>query len=246
MSAEILDTLYGPVEVTHGFLSGGVEVAHISRHGKGHIRLSNHVNHLANLAALIDLDVIAVISLTVCGAVDPDVALGSVVVFDDLYYPSNRLPDGTLCTWHNKAGLAGRGHWIFDRPFSEPLRRALIDAGREVNIDLTPSGCYGHVDGPRFNTRAEILSARNAGVTAVSQTAGPEVVLAGEAGIPLALIGFVTDYANGVVEEPQPIEELIARVARSTAVLTSVVGGALGAIEVAELEPTGIFYRFEP
>ena len=246
MRTETQNTAYGPVEVTYGYLSGGVEVAHVSRHGKGHSRLSNHVTHLANLAALVDLDVKAVISLTVCGAVDPDVALGSVVVFDDLYYPSNRLPDGTLCTWHSKAGLAGRGHWIFDRPFSEPLRQALIDAGREGGIDLTPSGCYGHVDGPRFNTRAEILGARNAGVTAVSQTAGPEVVLAGEAGIPLALIGFVTDYANGVVEEPQPIEELIARVGHSTEVLTSVVGRALVGIEVAELEPTGIFYRFEP
>ena len=39
---------------------------------------------------------------------------------------------------------------------------------------------------------------RQAGVTAVSQTAGPETVLAGEAVLPYALVGYATDYANGV------------------------------------------------
>ena len=42
-----------------------------------------------------------------------------------------------------------------------------------------------------------------------------ETVLAGEAEIPYALIGYATDYANGVAEEPTPIErltELIDRV----------------------------------
>ena len=34
-----------------------------------------------------------------------------------------------------------------------------------------------------------------AGVACVSQTAGPEAVLAGEARLPFALMGFVTDHA---------------------------------------------------
>ena len=38
-------------------------------------------------------------------------------------------------------------------------------------------------------------------MTAVSQTAGPETVLAGEAEIPYALLGYATDYANGVHDE---------------------------------------------
>ena len=63
---------------------------------------------------------------------------------------------------------------------------------------MRDGGCYGHVDGPRFNTRTEIAHARGGGVTAVSQTAGPETVLAGEAEIPYALLGYATDYANGV------------------------------------------------
>lgn len=89
----IHDGPYGSAEVTVGEIEG-VEVVHVSRHGPGHHHLSNHVNHRANLAALIDGGVNAVVSLTVCGAARPELLLGSVVVFDDLYFPSNRLPDG--------------------------------------------------------------------------------------------------------------------------------------------------------
>ena len=37
----------------------------------GHVRLSNHVAHRANIGALAQLGVDAVIAVTVCGAVDP-------------------------------------------------------------------------------------------------------------------------------------------------------------------------------
>ena len=77
-------------------------------------------------------------------------------------------------------------------------------------------GCYGHVDGPRFNTRAEIRGLAACGVTAVSQTAGPETVLCGEAELPYALLGFLTDYANGVKDEATPVETLIEMMAAST------------------------------
>jgi len=43
------------------------------------------------------------------GTEQPELTLGSLVVFDDSYFLGNRLPDGTLCTWHTVAGEAGRG-----------------------------------------------------------------------------------------------------------------------------------------
>ncbi len=45
-------------------------------------------------------------------------------------------------------------------------------------------------------------------MAAVSQTGGPETVLAGEARLPFALVGFVTDHANGVTEELTPAATL--------------------------------------
>lgn len=235
-------TKYGIVEVTAGLVAG-VEVAHISRHGNGHVRLSNHVTHKANLAALREHGVDCVVSLTVCGAVDPAIELGSLIVFDDLYFPSNRLPDGTLCTWYDTPGEAGRGHWIFDRPFSDRLRGALIAAAHDCNIAVVSHGCYGHVDGPRFNSRAEIAALGSAGVSAVSQTAGPEVVLAGEAELPLALLGYVTDHANGVAGEPTPVEQLVEHMRTSVSTFARVVEAALPHLD--ECPTAGMVYRFD-
>ncbi|MGH3199749.1 MAG: MTAP family purine nucleoside phosphorylase [Streptosporangiaceae bacterium] len=234
-------TRYGQVVLTEG-KAGGAEVIHLARHEASHRRLSSQVNHRANLAALLEAGAGCLISLTVCGAVDPGVRPGTVVVFDDLYFPGNRLPDGSLCTWHDTPGAAGRGHWIFGQPFSEPVRAALIEAGRAAGTAVLAGGCYGHVDGPRFSSRAEIAALARCGVTAVSQTAGPEVVLAGEAGLPMALAGYVTDYANGVAE-PEPVEALLARMRQSTAVLAELVEHAVPAI--GDVSPAGVVHRFE-
>jgi 5'-methylthioadenosine phosphorylase len=92
-----VDTRFGPVELVEAILDG-VDVAHISRHGEGHLRLSSQVNHRANVLALREVGVEAVIAVTICGAVDPEIELGSLVVFDDLHFIANRLPDGSVCT----------------------------------------------------------------------------------------------------------------------------------------------------
>src|SRR5271165_6100294 len=118
-------TAFGAVVVTEGCLAG-VDVVHVSRHEPGHRRLSNHVNHRANVLALRDAGAEAVLAVTVCGAVEPGLSLGSLIVFDDLHFLANRLPDGSLCTLHDRPGLPGRGHWVYEGPFSESLRRALL------------------------------------------------------------------------------------------------------------------------
>ena len=239
-----VQTPFGTAHVNMGHL-GGMDVVHVSRHLEGHQRLSSHVPHQANISALAQLKVDAVLAVTVCGACDLDVELGSLIVFDDLHFLANRLPDGSLCSLHVEPGRPGRGHWIFDRPFSEPLRRVLLDAAEAVGHPARDGGCYGHVDGPRFNTRAEIRGLQSVGVTAVSQTAGPETVLCGEAELPYALLGYATDYANGVSEQPTPVEELLRLIGASKDVFRSVLGHALPKVAAAEISPPGVMYRFD-
>ena len=124
-----LDTPFGQATATRGSLAG-VEAIHVSRHLEGHVRLSNHVTHRANIWALKELGASAVIGCTACGAVDPTLELGSLVVFDDLHFPSNRLPDGSLCTFFTEPGDPARAHWILHGgPFSPGVREALVDGG---------------------------------------------------------------------------------------------------------------------
>ena len=241
-SPRSIATPYGTVDVTEGRI-GDADVVHLSRHGPDHARTSTTVTHRANIAALLHAGVDAVIAVTICGSVDRALAPGTVVVFDDLHFPTNRLPDGSPCTWYDQPGDPQRGHWIFDRPFSAELREALVTAAASQELPIRTSGCYGHVDGPRFNSRTEIAALAAIGVSAVSQTAGPEVVLAGEAELPYALVGFVTDYANGVAEVPEPIDALVARMRESTGILAALLAGAFPTIRAPK--PAGFVYRFE-
>ena len=72
---EEVSTPWGVAALGRGRV-GEVDVLHLSRHGAGHRRLSNHVEHRANIAALARSGARAAIGLTVCGAVDPEVELG--------------------------------------------------------------------------------------------------------------------------------------------------------------------------
>jgi purine nucleoside phosphorylase len=239
---EVVATRHGPASVTSGRLAGQ-RVLHVPRHGAGHARLSHQTTPRATISALAQLGAGCVVATTVCGACDPALELGSLVVFDDLHFPSNRMSDGSLCTLFTAPGEPGRGHWIFERPFAEAVRRALLAAAAAESLPARDGGVYGHVDGPRFNTVAEIRALRAAGVDAVSQTAGPEVVLAGEAGLPLALVGYVTDHANGVSDPPTPPEVLERLFRRSGPVFERVLSAALPALAQGAWAPSGIVFQ---
>jgi 5'-methylthioadenosine phosphorylase len=241
---EAVATEWGEAQVSRGTFAG-VEVLHVSRHQEGHRRLSNLVTHRANIAALAQEGADGVIAVTVCGAVDPAVELGSLACFDDLHFLANRLGDGELCTFFSEPGDRGRGHWIFEGPFSNALRQAVLAGGREAGVPIRDGGCYGHVDGPRFNTRAEIRGLAACGVTHVSQTGGPEAVLCGEAELPYALLGYATDYANGVQDEATPVQTLLDMMAASTETFAAVLAAAVPRAAAAELAPAGTVYRFE-
>ena len=241
---EPVGTEWGEALVARGKLAG-TDVLHLSRHGEGHVRLSNHVTHKANIAALKAAGADAVIGVTVCGGVDPSLELGSLICFDDVHFASNRLPDGSLCTYFAEPGDRLRGHWIYEDPYAPALRAALLAGADAAGHPARDGGCYGHVDGPRFNTKAEIRGLAACGVSAVSQTAGPETVLAGELELPFALLGYVTDYANGVVEEATPVATLLEMMGRSTEVIAAVLAETLPRVDAAALTPTGMVYRFE-
>ena len=239
-------TPYGNVAVTSGVFAG-TDALHVSRHLAGHLRLSNQVTHRANIWALKDLGATAVVGCTACGAVDQSVPLGSLIVFDDLHFIVNRLPDGSICTFFDQPDDPARAHWILHGgPFSAEVRAALVAGAAEAGHAARDGGTYGHVDGPRFNTPSEIAQLAACGVTAVSQTGGPETVLCGELELPYALIGFATDYANEVVPgEPTPVATLIELMGRSTSIFADVLSDALPRIAATGATAAGTVYRFE-
>ena len=240
-----VQTPYGAAAVTRGRFAD-VDALHLSRHGPHHARLSNHVTHRANIWALKELGATGVIACTACGAADPTLALGSLVVFDDLHFISNRLADGSLCTFFDRPGDSERAHWILHGgPFSPDIRRALVEGAAQTGNAARDGGAYGHVDGPRFNTPAEIAQLAACGVVAVSQTAGPETVLCGELELPFGLIGFVTDHANEVKPgDPTPVARIIELMGHSTKAFADVLVPAVATLAGGAPAAVGTVYRF--
>jgi 5'-methylthioadenosine phosphorylase len=206
-SCEIeIATPFGTVQAVCGSCDGK-SVLFIARHKKDHALLSNMINHKANIYACRQAQVDVIIATSIVGLTNPDLPLAKILIFNDLFYPDNRLPDGSHCTFFSEENQIGRGHYLFGSPFFDVSG---VLKGEDVIPDIT----YAYVNGPRFNSKKEIRFFANY-ADAVSQTAGPEAVLAGELEIPYVLLGYGVDYANGVKDEPTPIEVLTENMHRS-------------------------------
>jgi len=234
---ETISTSFGEASLLLGLMKQK-KIAFLARHGRGHTHLPHMINFRANMQALKELDVKAVVSTTVCGVLDVSLPLAKPVIFSDLYFPDNRLPNGEICSIFSEKGASDRGHLIFDRPFSDVLRQQLLDVSEEAIVDAV----YAHVNGPRFNTKAEIRSLQKH-ASFISQTAGPEVVLAGELETPIALLGFGVDYANGVSDIPTPIEVLRTNLINSRGVFLSILEKLIEKFKQPRF--TGFIYRFD-
>ena len=237
-----IETRFGAAEVTVSEV-GPYRVGSISRHGDGHRHLPHTIPYRANFAALKALGARSVLGTSAVGAVDPGVRLGRPILFDDLFFPGNLLPSGEPCTVFAEPGDPERGHLIQDEPFSPRLARKMESAAHSLGLEVTVGGVYGHTNGPRFETKAEIRWLRAAGVTAVSQTSGPEAVLAGELGLPYALAGFPVNYATGV-SETRTEKDLGRLLALSAEVLTRLVLRTVEVLEEEDLrDEHGYVYR---
>ncbi len=242
--SRVIENRFGEAEVMV-FRAGPWTVGGISRHGRSHHHLPHTIRHRANLLALKRLGARAILATTTVGAVNPDIPLGRPVLFDDLFFPENRLPNGEPCTVFTEPGDPERGHCIMTEPFSPGLRRRMELAARDLGVEAVVGGVYAHTNGPRFETRAEIRALKAARVTAVSQTCGPEAVLAGELEMPYGLVGFPVNYATGVAE-PEPKEELDRLLALSAEVLSRLVLRTAEMLEERDLTfDYGYVYRME-
>lgn len=241
--SRFVETRFGGATVETGRL-GATEVAFVRRHGAAHERLSSSVEHRANIAALVELGAKAIVGTTVCGVIDPEIPLGQAILFDDAFFPDNRLPDGSPCTFFDQPGDPARAHVIWSGPYSPALRSIVLAAASRAAVPVLDGGCYAYSLGPRFNTRSEIAWFAHAGAVAVSQTAGPESVLSAELEVPYALLGFGVDYANGVSAEPTPVAVLDANIVASKRVFSAVLSELAAGFEPPAFD-TGFVYRME-
>jgi purine nucleoside phosphorylase len=164
------------------------------RHGDPHRLLPHEVNYRANIWQLHRAGAACVIGANTVGHIDRSLAVGALVMPDQLIDYTWGRPG----TFGGSGGLpADTAHVDFTLPFDPALRGRLAAAAARAGVPLVPDGVYGVTQGPRLETAAEIERMARDGCTIVGMTAMPEAALVREAGLPYALLCVSVNAAAG-------------------------------------------------
>jgi 5'-methylthioadenosine phosphorylase len=167
---------------------GGVRMAFLPRHGRGHVHSPTTVPYRANIDALKRIGVTDVISVSACGSFKEEVAPGDFVVVDqfiDRTFGREKSFFGTGCVAHVSVA----------HPTCPRLGDACFTAAKDAGITIHKGGTYLAMEGPQFSTLAESRMYREVwGCDVIGMTNMPEAKLAREAELCYASIAMVTDY----------------------------------------------------
>jgi len=172
--------------ITIGTL-GGVRVAFLPRHGKGHRISPTELPVKANIYALKSLGVEWIISVSAVGSLNDGIHPLDLVIPDQLI-------DRTKSRVNTFFGGGLVAHVGFADPFCSILSHILYQSAEEAGAEVHNGGTYLVMEGPLFSTRAESLLYRSWGASVIGMTALPEAKLAREAEICYATLACVTDY----------------------------------------------------
>ena len=197
-----VDTPFGQVELLAGEYAGK-EVYFLTRHKKGHKVPPHKINYKANIFAFHKIGVDYIIATNAVGSVRPYIKPGSIVIPDQIidltknreytFFDGDfqvRLRDGT-----EKKGVI---HTDVTEPYCNDLREKIIEVAKKLDFDYFPGGVYVCMEGPRFETPAEIRFIQVIGGDIVGMTSSPEVFLAKELDLCYASISIVTNFAAGM------------------------------------------------
>ena len=166
---------------------GGVRVAFLPRHGRGHRLLPTEINYRANVWGMKRLGVTRLLSVSAVGSMREEIAPGDFVAVDQFIDRTRHRADSFF-------GDGVAAHVMFADPVCADLRRAVIDAGAGVDVTLHDGGTYLNMEGPQFSTRAESRLYRSWGVDVIGMTNLQEARLAREAELCYATVAMATDY----------------------------------------------------
>lgn len=187
---------------------GGVDLAFLPRHGRGHVLSPTDVPYRANIDALKRLGVTDVISVSACGSFREEMAPGDFVIVDQFI-------DRTFARDKSFFGSGCVAHVSVAHPTCGRLGDACETAARDAGITVHRGGTYLAMEGSQFSTLAESRMYREQwGADVIGMTNMPEAKLAREAELCYASVAMVTDYdswhpEHGEVDVSQIIATLM-------------------------------------
>lgn len=184
---------------------GGVKMAFLPRHGRGHVHTPTSVPYRANIDALKRLGVTDVISVSATGSFREDMAPGNFVIVDQFI-------DRTFAREKSFFGPGLVAHVSVAHPTCPRLSAACFTAATDAGIKVHKGGTYLAMEGPQFSTLAESKMYRESwGADVIGMTNMPEAKLAREAELCYASVAMVTDYDSWHPEHGEvDVTEIIA------------------------------------
>ncbi|CCW34247.1 methylthioadenosine phosphorylase [Chthonomonas calidirosea] len=167
----------------------------LSRHGRGHHLAPHQIDYRANIEALVKLGVKKILATNAVGSLRGDLTPGTLLIPHDFIDFTRKRP----LTYF--VGSEWR-HTDFSEPYSPVIRNALLRAAEELDVPVVSRGIYVAVDGPRFETPAEVRMFALLGGDVVGMTGVQEAILSREAGLEYGTVCLVTNYAAGLSLEP--------------------------------------------
>jgi 5'-methylthioadenosine phosphorylase len=168
------------------------DVVFIPRHGKRHTISPREINFCGNLWALKELGVQRILATSVSGSLVPAWGPGTLVLVDQFL----NFTDGRAETFYPMDGRLA--HVDVTDPYCRTLREQLSASAEKLQMPLESGATYVCMNGPRFETRAEVEMVRRLGGHLLGQTNYPECVLARELAICYATVGVVSNFAAGM------------------------------------------------
>jgi 5'-methylthioadenosine phosphorylase len=165
----------------------GTKVVFLPRHGRGHKLSPSDLNYRANIAALKQLGVTDILSLSAVGSLKEELPPGHFVIVDQFI-------DRSFARAKSFFGKGCVAHVSMAHPVCPRLGDALEASARELGLPVTRGGTYLVMEGPQFSTLAESNLYRAWGCAVIGMTNMPEAKLAREAEICYATVAMVTDY----------------------------------------------------
>ncbi len=191
------ETSYGQpsAKLVHGHYAGK-EIIFLPRHGDPHNIPPHRVNYRANLQALKDNGVTAILSINAVGGITHEMEPGRLVIPDQII-------DYTWGRKHTffEEELSHVTHVDFTHPFSANIRELIINTAQTLQLDVLPHATYGATQGPRLESAAEIKQMEQDGCDIVGMTGMPETALARELEINYASISIVVNWTAGKSDE---------------------------------------------
>ncbi len=184
----MLDTPFGQPsdEYVMGNL-GGVRVAFLPRHGRGHKFTPSEINFRANIHGFKQLGASHIISVTAVGSLKENIQPLDIVI-PDQFFDRTRNRESTFFG----DGLVA--HVAFAQPVCPELASLLHETAVETGAKTHKSGTLICIEGPAFSTRAESNLYRGWGMDIIGMTSLQEAKLSREAEMCYAALALVTDF----------------------------------------------------